>query len=289
MRQLSPERFIKYRESTYHTRPGLRIHSETEAVEFVNQRGYIFFWPIKSDPFPSLWTAVAGDRPVADDHDDPGHVCWGWKDHLLGTGLWYYARLLRRRNTIISREYFPWFYALSPNYGDAETDYLEDYRQGRLSMDARNIYQALLINGPLNTLDLRRIARLGEKGSQNRFNKALDDLQVTMRIMPVGISNAGAWHYAFLYDIVPRQFPDLVQQAGLITENEATLQLARCFFLTQGASSYASLARLFHWNDCVSTKVINSLVEEGFLFKDVQIPNLNDNQLAITTLFEVKK
>ena len=51
---------------------------------------------------PSLWVAVAGDRPVPDEHDDPGHVTWGWKDGLLGKRRWYYGRVLRKRNTFIS-------------------------------------------------------------------------------------------------------------------------------------------------------------------------------------------
>ncbi|MCK7520523.1 MAG: hypothetical protein MZV64_23930 [Ignavibacteriales bacterium] len=51
-----------------------------QASTFVNRRGFVFFWPISGIDLPSLWTAVAGDRPVADKHDDPGHITWGWKD-----------------------------------------------------------------------------------------------------------------------------------------------------------------------------------------------------------------
>lgn len=49
-----------------------------QVVDFVNERGSVYFWPIKDVTLPSLWTAVAGA------HDDPGHVSWGWKDSLLG-------------------------------------------------------------------------------------------------------------------------------------------------------------------------------------------------------------
>ncbi len=284
MPELSPEQIKSYRGITYCSEPGLRVHSEIAAIEFVNQRGFIFFWPIQSDPFPSLWTAVAGNRPVSDDHDDPGHICWGWKDAILGTGKWYYGKLLRRRNTIISLELLPYFYALSPNYGDPETDYLDDYREGRLSNDAKVLYQALLQEGPLNTLDLRRKARLMERSSQSRFSKALDELQMTMRIIPVGISNAGPWHYAFLYDIVPRHFPKLIQQAEPIAENEAFSKLARSFFLSQGAASSTAMARLFHWDDRILDQVVSKLVEEGFLMDNVELPGSNEKYLAIPSL-----
>ena len=80
---------------------------------------------------------MAGDRPVADAHDDPGHVSWGWKDTLLGQKRVYYARVIKKRNTFLSLEALPYFYALSPNYGSPEEDYLIDYEAGRLTAEAR--------------------------------------------------------------------------------------------------------------------------------------------------------
>ncbi len=130
-----------------------------EAVEFVNRRGFIFFWPVKNVELPSLWAAVAGDRPVADEHDDPGHITWDWKDRMLGKKRWYYARILRRRNTFISMAALPYFYALSPNYGEPETDYLDQYEAGLMTAEARAVFEALLHEGPLDTLALRRAAR----------------------------------------------------------------------------------------------------------------------------------
>jgi len=60
-----------------------------EAIRYVNERGFIYFWPINGILLPSLWEAVSGDRPVPNEHDDPGHVTWGWKDSLLGKHVWY--------------------------------------------------------------------------------------------------------------------------------------------------------------------------------------------------------
>ncbi len=75
----------QYRAETFRIRPGRQIHNITEAIQFINTRGFIFFWPIKGHNFPSLWAATAGDRPVANEHDDPAHITWNWKDTLLGT------------------------------------------------------------------------------------------------------------------------------------------------------------------------------------------------------------
>ena len=95
------KRLRAYQAQTFRTAPGRRIGNKDEAVSFVKERGFIFFWPIKNVTMPSLWVAAAGDRPVPDEHDDPGHITWGWKDELLGKRRWYYARILRKRGWII--------------------------------------------------------------------------------------------------------------------------------------------------------------------------------------------
>ena len=126
----------------------------------MDQRGFVFFWPIKGVELPSLWTAVAGDRPVADAHDDPGHVTWRWKDDALPRRIWYYAKVLRRKATLISLQAAPFFYALSQNFGSISEDHLLAYEEGRLTLAARNIYDALLSAGPLDSIALRKAARM---------------------------------------------------------------------------------------------------------------------------------
>ena len=81
-----PIEFVQeYRQGLY--RSPIEIES-INAVGFINKRGILAFWPLKDIPMPSLWAATAGDRPVPDDHDDPGHVTWGWKmDYSAGKAM----------------------------------------------------------------------------------------------------------------------------------------------------------------------------------------------------------
>jgi hypothetical protein len=243
------KRIEAYRKETFHTQSGSRLRTLEEALHFVNQRGFIFFWPIKGIEFPSLWTAVAGSREVANDHDDPGHVTWGWKDQMLDKKQWYYGRILRRKNTILSLEAMPYFYALTPNYGEYEIDYLNQYQQGLMTAESKAIYEALLFEGPLNTLALRQTSRMSSKSSTSRFQRALEQLQIEMKILPVGISKAGAWNYAFIYDIVPRHFTAIESEAQPISELEA-----RAYILTQclsslGGETTLELKKLLRWKD----------------------------------------
>jgi len=265
------KRLQAFRVKTYRSRPGLRLRTREEAIDFVNERGFIYFWPIKDIELPSLWVAAAGDHPVAEAHDDPGHVTWGWKDSLLGARRWYYAKVLRKRSTLISLELAPYFYALSENYGSPEEDHLIQYEQGRLTQEARQVYEALLKEGPLDTVALRRAARLSSSESESRFNRALADLQADFKILPVGVAEAGAWRYAFIYEIVPRHFPELPQQARFILDSDARCRLAVGYLRSVGACRTQDLVKLFGWTRVEAESALEGSVRRGELASGTQI------------------
>lgn len=278
---ISLDQLQAYRARTFRSTNQRRVTNKNQAIDFVNERGFIFFWPIKGVNFPSLWVAAAGDRPVPDEHDDPGHVTWGWKDDLLGKKVWFYTRMLRKRNTIISLESVPNFYALSPNYGSPEEDYLIEYEEGRMPLETKLVYEALLKEGPLDTLALRRAAHLASEGGETGFNRALENLQVTLRILPVGISEAGAWHYAFIYDLVHRHFPDLIDRAGPISEYEARRNLLERFYVSMGASPLHDATRLFGWRAEDTQHAAEKLVAAGKLMNGVEVQGVKGGCYAI--------
>jgi hypothetical protein len=230
----------------------------------VNERGFIYFWPISGVDLPSLWTAVAGDRPVADGHDDPGHVTWGWKDGALDKKIWYYAKILRRKATFISLDVAPFFYALSENYGSPEDDHIIAYEEGHLTLAAKQIYDALLEKGSLNTIDLRKEARL-LNAKESVFNRALEDLQKDFKVLPVGVTEAGAWHYSFRYELTSRHFPELIEQARPIGEAQARQELAMLYFRSLGVAQPGQLARLFGWSPDLVRRTLEKLVRNGSL------------------------
>lgn len=281
---LPAARIDKYRAQTFRLPASLRLRDKEQAISYVEERGFIYFWPIKDILLPSLWTAVAGDRPVADAHDDPGHVTWGWKDSLLGKRRWYYAKVLRQRSTIISLEAAPYFYALSENYGSPEEDYQIQYEQGRMTQEARAVYEALLSQSPLDTVALRRAAHLTSQESEARFNRALSTLQADFKILPVGVTEAGAWHYAFAYDLVHRHFPELLEQARFIQERQARRQLARLYFRSVGAARLPDLTRLFGWTRQIAERAVDELAASGELARGLELENQPGEWIAINEL-----
>ncbi len=282
----SQESIQAYRSQTYHIAPGKRVTTRQEAIEFVNQRGFIFFWPIKNLLLPSLWVAVAGERPVADAHDDPGHVTWGWKDSLLGSHHWYYAKILRKRATMIAMDTAPYFYALSENYGAPDEDYLTLYEQGRLTLEAKTIYEALWDNGPLDTVALRKAVRMTSRESDARFNRALTGLQSDFKILPVGVTQAGAWRYAFAYDVVARHYPELPERARFISDGEAQKELVKKYFLSVGAAQMRDVSKLFQWKSNMLVKTIDDLVASDILVREQESANNADRWLVLADLVQ---
>ncbi len=286
MAEINLDALAAHRAHAWHVDEKHRVRSAEQAVDFVNERGFVFFWPITGVEMPSLWTAAAGDRPVPNNHDDPGHVTWNWKDGMLGKRRWYYGRLLRRRNTIASLEAARHFYALSPNYGDYEQDYQDIYDQGLLTAEARQVYEALLREGALDSLELRRAAHLWGGESVGRFNRALDDLQVRMMALPVGVAAVGRWNYAFIYDIPARHMPDLPEQARSISEPQARRWLMECYLRSVGASARAGVARFFGWNSEEAERTLHQLIEKGVLAGGLGHPQQRGEWLALPELIQ---
>ena len=268
MTQINLKKLQALRTRTFNLSPQKRVSSPAQALTFVNKRGFVYFWPIKGVDLPSLWVSVAGDRPVANAHDDPGHITWGWKDNALDKKIWYYAKILRGKATMISLEIAPYFYALSENYGSPEEDYLIAYHEGRLPQSAKQVYEALLDKGAMNTLDLRKEAKLSN-AKDSEFNKALEYLQKDFKILPVGVAQAGAWKYSHIYAITTSHFPELAEQARKITESQARAKLLELYFDMVGAAQVRDVQKLFGWgNDVVKRAVAKMLESEKLVLTE---------------------
>jgi hypothetical protein len=264
---LSREWIEGQRERRYHRTPALRLQTVEDARAFVREVGFCHLFPIKGVELPSLLHAIAGRvRSVPMAHDDPDlSKCWSWKDGALGQRWWYYGKLLRRRATMVSLDLLPAFYAQSENYGELD-DYLEEYRAGTMTAEAKQIYEALLEHGPLDTVRLRREARMAAESAKSRFERALVELQVGLKVLPVGVAEAGAWRYAFVYEIVQRHLPDLPARARPIARGEARQILVSRYLEDVIAVEQGMIGRVFHvmdWTPAELERTIQVLLQEG--------------------------
>jgi hypothetical protein len=134
----------------------------------------------------------------------------------------------------------------------------------------------------MNTIDLRRAAKLAN-AKDSEFNKALEYLQSDFKILPVGVSDAGAWKYSFIYEIVPRHFPDLPETARKIGENEARTKLVQLYFESVGAAQERDAVKLFRWKKDFVTKAIVGLVKKRVLI-EAEHPNQKGKWYALAKL-----
>ncbi len=269
MDRVTAEWVLTQRDMRYRRTPALALQSEQDARSFVDAVGFCFFWPIKDIEMPNLLHAIAGRvRPAPVKHDDPdGSRCWAWKDGALGKKWWYYGKLLRQRATLVSWDLLAAFYASSRNFGGLD-DYLQEYRDGLLTVEARQVYEALLEHGALDTVRLRKESRMSADGAKARFDRALTELQVGLKVLPVGVARVGAWRYAFVYDIVPRYLPDLPEQARRIERRQARQILVGQYVDDVVAVERGMVRRVFHvfgWTAAEWEQTFAALRQSGVL------------------------
>jgi hypothetical protein len=289
VREITLESVEQQRSYNYHRTPDRGIQTPEAALDFVDEVGFCYFWPIKGAEMPNLFHAIAGRiRPVPMQHDDPDMTkCWSWKDASLGKRQWYYGKLLGKRATLVSLDLLPAFYACSENIGDLD-DYLEEYRSGTMTAEAKWIYEALLEHGPLDTIKLRERANLSRAGAKSRFERALVELQAGLKVLPIGVARTGQWKYAFTYDILQRHFPELPGQAQRIQRSEARRALALRYVDNVVAADRRTIKRIFSvlkWTSTELERTISTLLGEGTI-REATVSGVERPQLVSARFLE---
>ncbi len=151
------------------------------------------------------------------------------------------------------------------------------------------IYETILREGPLDTIALRKLAGFTNQGSDAEFNGALDLLQTTFRILPIGVAEAGAWRYAFIYEIVARHFPDLPERAHPISEPEARQKLIATYLASVGAVPQKEIQRVFgyaplNWPATIIERDLGKMADRGEIQRGVQIEGIKDPCIATQAL-----
>ena len=291
-KEITNLRSIKWR-----TRRDLRITTEKDALDFIDDVGFCFAFAgsgiiagrrqflaeTTEDTFgknllPSLWEAVCGvpgGIPATHPHHDPyiGPV-WGYKDALPLRRKVFYGKVLRQKPTFISSKVLPCFYALfgSPT---PEKDYLQEYQRGALSQEAKDIFECLLRSGCLPNTLLRGELGMLDKARKYRFQKAMTELQSTLRIVKVGISNDGT-----IWDLFSRWMPEVIEAASRIKRKKAMKNIALTYISDLVISTPNMINRLFGWDLEEVKQVLELLAQDGQVQLGVKIEGLQGNWIT---------
>jgi uncharacterized protein YcaQ len=115
----------------------------------------------------------------------------------------------------------------------------------------------------MHAIELKRKSNLYGDELKSKFDKALNELQTGLKVLPVGIAEAGAWRYAFIYEIVSRWFPDVSSEAQRLSRSEARAIILKHHLQNVIAASQKQLVGVFSWSAREVEAVTKQLVESG--------------------------
>jgi hypothetical protein len=224
-----------------------RVLTAVKAVKFIEAMGYCMLFPVTNVPLPSLYFAVTRRNP----HekmvwDKYSAMVWDWKDELPRRRHAFYAKYFRGRGTFISLRLLPHFLAMRGSAA-APGDHGRFYSEGRITQDARVIWEALSEHGPLATLELRHACKMETTAGNKRFKHAILALQRLLVAVHSGAEQETAAWASGRYDLTCRAFPQETSAAIRITPEEARRALAAKYLEWHPQAAPTQLARLFGW------------------------------------------
>jgi hypothetical protein len=176
----------RWRDRVHRRRPEFSIASKRQAVKFVTDVGFCFAFKSEHSELPCLWHAAVGARnpvlPEHTHHDPYISFVWEMKEVLPAERKAYYGKLLKRRPTMVSLEFLPFFYVLSGRTGSRD-EYVREFEKGRLSRLAKEIMDALHDDWPQSTKGLKLATGMSGKRDRAGFDKAMAELQEGMYVI----------------------------------------------------------------------------------------------------------
>jgi hypothetical protein len=218
-----------------------------EAVRFINSAGFCMLYPVKNVPLTSLYYAVTRRNPhVEFKWDRYSEMLWKWKSSIPQRKRAFYGKYFRGRGTFISLKQLPYFLAMQETAIEPD-DYGEFYSAGRITENARAIWEALATHGPLATLELRNVAKMDSKAGNVRFKRAMAELQCMLIVVHFGTEQETTAWASGRFELVCRAFPKETAAARRITPEAARRAVAAKFLALCPSSQPKDVARLFGW------------------------------------------
>lgn len=266
-RTYSAEDVERWRDRIYRRANSSAVKNERQALAFVNSVGFCLASKSDGLELPNLWDAVLSGQPVPENGNGLAkrnyYLSYAWEiqNVLPNHNSVFYGKIFRRRPSLISREYFPYVYALTERTGDKD-EHKTEFAQGKLSASAKNIMDVLMKSGALTAKELRNaVAGKGKKGVQG-FEKAMDELQRKMFVTRV-VGNRQ--NFGSEWAPIIKCFPAEVRKAKKISTELACNKLLEKYFQNQLISSIDSIHKVFGWSRQTIYHTIGQLMHAGVI------------------------
>lgn len=278
------EELEQLRDDLYWRTPQKQVTSIEEAEEFVNAVGFCFAFTAKNSELPCLWHAAAGERdpvyPHHTHHDPYISLVWQAKDDLAHAKKIYYGKAIKTRPSMISLEYFPYFYRLSRSTQEADA-YLADYMSGNMSADAKRIMDSLTENSPQITSDLKISSGLSSPKSRANFDKAMAELQMKMYVAKIAEFYDP---FTFLWDLVDHRFAVEIKKASGLDRPTCIRFILKKYFSVVLAAKEIEVLRLFRWPETEIREVLEVLTDENYLADDLVLEDRRGRYFALSSI-----
>jgi predicted transcriptional regulator len=243
------------------------VKSERQALSFINHVGYCLASKSDGLELPNLWDAVTSRHNGSIAENGNGRAqrsyylsyAWDIRQILPNHNSVYYGKIFKRRPSIVSREFFPYFFALTERTG-VRDEYKVEHSQGKLSPLAKSVMDILMKNPPMTAKELRMaLSAKGTKSVQGLEN-AIEELQRKMFVSRVVGSEQS---FGAQWAPVVKCFPAEVRKAKTITHDLARYKLLEKYFQNQLISSISSIHKVFGWSRQTIYHTIGQLVHAG--------------------------
>jgi len=222
-----------------------RVRTLADAARFLDRVGFCVLFPVKGVELPSLYFAAARKKPVA--WDRYALLIWDWKDELPRKRRGFYAKYFKGRGSFLSTTMLPHFLAQEESAAAIE-DAERFYKAGRITHDAREIWEALAAHGPMATLELRNACKMDTKAGNIRFKKAMLELQRALLVVHFAAEQETAAWASGRFELTARAFPKQTSEAQKITPEVARAAIAAKYLQIYPGAPPVQVARLFGWS-----------------------------------------
>jgi hypothetical protein len=250
---LIPPEIEEYRDERWRREGTRQIATAYDVERFVEEVGFASCLTDARRPGPSVYVAVCGRRdavlPRNVQKDEEASLTWVLKDEVIARGKVYYAKLARGKATFLAPRLVPYFKSV---WGLARVD-----ERRRLSRHAQAILRVLRHEWEMATADLRGDAKVKDRTT---FNKALDELQAAMLVIPSAVYYQPKFTY--VWTLAVSRFPD--QLRARVGREVALREIARAFLVGAGMTVPGELARLTGLSRPEAGLGNRALVAEGF-------------------------
>ena len=252
-RAMLPEEIEVYRDRMWRREPECRIEDLHSAERFIEDVGFCEALTDSRRPGPSLYVVVCGRRdahmPRNVQKDPESRLAWIIKDDVMRRGRCFYGKVLRGRATFVAPRLLPFFNALwgVPRKNEKKC----------LSSDSQLILKIMRSEWEMGTRDLREASGIKERA---RFDKALTELQKTLKVIPSDVLYEPTFTY--IWSISEARFAD--QLSEVVDREVALKEIARAYLGTAGMTPRGELARVTGLRSPEAGLGNWALVDEGF-------------------------